>query len=63
LKQIADEEDTTAEYLSKNLDLAFLSPRILRAIAAGQQDPSIAVSHFHSKRLPVKWADQDPIFL
>ena len=63
LKQIADEEDTTAEYLSKNLDLAFLSPKILKAIAAGQQDPAIAVSHFHSKRLPVKWADQDPIFL
>lgn len=63
LKQIADEEDTTAEYLSKNLDLAFLSPKILKAIASGQQDPAIAVSHFHSKRLPANWADQEPIFL
>ncbi|MEO0550471.1 MAG: recombinase family protein [Pseudomonadota bacterium] len=63
LKEIADEEGTTSEYLSKNLDLAFLSPRILKTIASGEQDPSIAVSHFHSKRLPVKWADQDPIFL
>ncbi|MDJ0920369.1 MAG: recombinase family protein [Henriciella sp.] len=63
LKQIADEENTTSEYLSKNLDLAFLSPKILKAIASGKQDPSIAVSHFHSKRLPVNWTDQEPIFL
>ncbi|MEM9939755.1 MAG: hypothetical protein AAF768_12970 [Pseudomonadota bacterium] len=63
LKQIADEENTTSEYLSKNLDLAFLSPKILKAIASGEQDPAIAVSHFHSKRLPVNWADQEPIFL
>lgn len=63
LKEIAAEEGTTSEYLSKNLDLAFLSPEILKAIASGQQDPSIAVSHFHSKRLPVNWTDQEPIFL
>lgn len=63
LKQIAEEEDTTSEYLSKNLSLAFLSPKILRAIASGRQDPTIAVSHFHSKKLPMNWADQDPLFL
>lgn len=63
LKDIADKENTTSEYLSKNLDLAFLSPRVLKAITSGQQDPAIAVSHFHSKRLPMDWRDQERLFL
>jgi len=63
LSEIARQENTTAPYLSKNLDLAYLSPKILKAIASGTQDPAIAVSHFASKRLPVIWADQEPIFL
>ncbi|WOR15297.1 recombinase family protein [Hyphomonas sp. FCG-A18] len=63
LRDIADEQNTTSEYLSKNLDLAFLSPRVLKAITSGQQDPTIAVSHFHSKRLPMDWLDQERLFL
>lgn len=63
LSEIADAENTCPEYLSKNLDLAFLSPMILKAIASGRQDPTISVSHFHSKRLPVAWEEQEPIFL
>lgn len=51
------------EYLSKTLDLAYLSPKPLQAIARGAQDPTLAVSHFASRRLPVIWIEQEPIFL
>lgn len=63
LAELAAAENTCPEYLSKNLDLAYLSPKVLQAIARGAQDPTLAVSHFASRRLPVIWAEQEPIFL
>ena len=63
ISDIADAEHITPEYITHNLDLAFLSPKILKAIAAGKQRADVTASQLSKRSIPALWADQDAIFL
>ncbi|WP_018147822.1 recombinase family protein [Henriciella marina] len=60
---IANDQNVSPSYITHNLDLAFLSPRILEAISEGRQAPHISAYQLSKISIPVKWAEQDAIFL
>jgi hypothetical protein len=41
-----------------HLDLAFLAPDIVVAIAAGQQPPSLSAQLLRSMQIPLEWNNQ-----
>ena len=63
ISDIAAEQNVSPSYITHNLDLAFLSPRILEAISEGRQAPHISAYQLSKFSIPVKWDEQDPIFL
>ncbi|WP_018147816.1 hypothetical protein [Henriciella marina] len=60
---IANDQNVSPSYITHNLDLAFLSPRILEAISEGRQAPHISAYQLSKISIPVKWDEQDAIFL
>lgn len=63
IAEIAASQDITREYITHNMQLAFLSPKILRAIAEGEQRPDVSARQLRRMDIPVIWPDQDGIFL
>ena len=63
IRQIAAAESVSPEYITHNLDMAFLSPGILLAIADGKQPPSLTAKSFTRMNLPVDWAAQNSMLL
>lgn len=63
VSEIAEAEDVTTEYIIHNLDLSYLSPRILKAIAAGKQRSDVSAYQLSKIRIPVDWNDQTELFL
>lgn len=63
ISEIANSENVTAEYITHNLGLSFLSPRVLKAIASGKQRPDISSYRLSKMTIPVDWNEQAPIFL
>ena len=63
ISDIAAEQNVSPSYITHNLDLAFLSPRILEAISEGRQAPHISAYQLSKISIPVNWEDQEPIFL
>ncbi|MEQ8559121.1 MAG: recombinase family protein, partial [Henriciella sp.] len=63
ISAIAAEQNVSPSYITHNLDLAFLSPRILEAISQGHQAPHISAYQLSKISIPVEWDEQDPIFL
>jgi len=63
ISEIANSENVTAEYITHNLGLSFLSPRVLKAIASGTQRPDISSCRLSKTTIPVDWNEQAPIFL
>tara|TARA_R110000868_G_scaffold406714_1_gene687373 strand:+ start:92 stop:229 length:138 start_codon:yes stop_codon:yes gene_type:complete len=45
------------------MQLAFLSPKTLRAIAEGEQRPDVSARQLRRLEIPVAWLDQEGIFL
>ena len=63
VSEIADADQVTTEYIIHNLDLSYLSPRILKAIAAGKQRPDVSAYQLSKIRIPVDWNEQKRLFL
>jgi site-specific DNA recombinase len=60
---IAEGESITPEYISQNIGLAFLSPKILTAISEGRQRPDVSAYQLSKVKIPASWPDQDRLFL
>ena len=63
VSEIADADEVTTEYIIHNLDLSYLSPRILKAIAAGKQRTDVSAYQLSKTRIPVEWTDQTELLL
>lgn len=63
LAAIAEAEGITPEYISQNIGLAFLSPKILTAIGDGRQRPDVSAYQLSKVKIPASWPDQDALFL
>ena len=63
VSDIADADQVTTEYIIHNLDLSYLSPRILKTIAAGKQRPDVSAYQLSKIKIPVDWNEQKRLFL
>lgn len=63
VKAIADSEDISSDFITHNIDLAFLSPEILEAILNGEQRADLTTAKLARRRWPMNWRDQRPQFL
>jgi len=61
--EIAKSENVTPEFITHNLGLSFLSPRVLKAIASGKQRPDISSYRLSKMTIPADWNEQSPVFL
>ncbi|MEC7290278.1 MAG: zinc ribbon domain-containing protein, partial [Pseudomonadota bacterium] len=60
---IAKEDSVSPEYITHNLGLSMLSPKILQAIASGAQRRDVSAYQLSKITIPTKWRDQESIFL
>lgn len=60
---IAKEDSVSPAYVTHNLGLSLLSPKILQAIAAGTQRRDISAYQLSKITIPAEWRDQESIFL
>lgn len=63
ISDIAGAEPVTPEYITHNMDLAYLSPKILTAILEGKQRPDVSAYQLSKVQIPANWCDQDSFFL
>lgn len=63
LTEVAKANDLPVEYVSANLDLALLSPKVLSAISKGQHDPYFTATRLKKMKLPLKWSDQETLLI
>ena len=63
LKVIAKAENISTDYITHNIDLAYLSPEILTIIIDGRQRSDLTTADLSRQRLPVDWALQQAHFL
>ena len=61
--QIAQAESISPEYITHNLDLAFLSPKVLTAIAEGRQPPDLSAKALTRMHIPMDWLEQEAVLL
>jgi hypothetical protein len=60
---LAKREDITSDFIANNLDLALLSPASLVAIAEGRHRPEVSANTLSTRRIPVRWAEQDALII
>jgi DNA invertase Pin-like site-specific DNA recombinase len=60
---IAEDENVTPEYITHNLGLSLLSPKILHAITSGTQRRDVSAYQLSKITIPANWRDQESIFL
>lgn len=63
VKAIADSENVSSDFITHNIDLAFLSPEILRAILEGKQRPDLSTAQLSRRRWSINWAEQSQDFI
>ena len=63
VKAIAESENVSSDFITHNIDLAFLSPEILRAILEGKQRPDLSTAQLSRRRWSANWAEQRPDFI
>lgn len=63
ISDVAADEKVTPNYITNNLDLAYLSPTILKRILAGTQRADISAYQLSKRAIPVAWNEQDALFL
>ena len=61
--QIAQAESISPEYITHNLDLAFLSPKVLTAIAEGRQPPDLSAKALTRMHILMDWLEQEAVLL
>lgn len=60
---LAKREDITSDFIANNLDLVLLSPSSLIAIAEGRHRPEVSANTLSTRRIPVRWAEQDALIV
>lgn len=63
ITEVAAKANVTPEYITYNLDLALLSPKILTAIASGTLAPHLSAKALTRMQIPVDWTEQEQLFL
>lgn len=63
VKTIAESESVSSDFITHNIDLAFLAPEILRAILDGKQRPELSTAQLSRRRWSINWAEQRPDFI
>ncbi len=63
MADLAKREDITSDFIANNLDLALLSPASLIAIAEGRHRPEISANTISTRRIPVRWAEQNALIV
>lgn len=63
IAMIAAREGITPEFITHNIDLAFLSPRVLTAVAEGRQRADISTSSLAKIQLPANWDRQEQLLI
>ena len=63
LIDIAADENISAEYVTHNLDLAFLSPKFLSAVIDGKQPLELTTTALTGIKIPADWHEQDKLLL
>ena len=63
VKTIAESENVSSDFITHNIDLAFLSPEILRAILEGKQRSDLSTARLSRRRWSANWAEQRPDFI
>ncbi|MCH9751858.1 MAG: recombinase family protein, partial [Alphaproteobacteria bacterium] len=63
VKAIAESENVSSDFITHNIDLAFLSPDILRAILDGKQRPDLSTAQLSRRRWPINWSEQSQDFI
>lgn len=63
VKAIAESENVSSDFITHNIDLAFLSPEILRAILEGKQRPDLSTAQLSRRRWSINWAEQRSDFI
>ncbi len=58
ISEIAKTENVSPEYITHNIDAAFLSAEILDEIAAGAQPPNVSAKALTRMRIPACWETQ-----
>ena len=62
VEALAAAEGVSSRFLRDRLQLAFLSPRIKRAILDGTQPPHLSSNTFVRNDIPLSWAEQERVF-
>lgn len=62
LDQLAEREKLSPRFLRSRLQMAFLSPAIMKAIADGTQPVHLTTHSFTSTEIPMDWDDQARVF-
>ena len=63
ISEVANRHSVSPEYITHNIGLASLSPKILKAISNGKQRLDISAYQLSKVQIPAVWQDQDPLFL
>ena len=63
LIDVAADEGISAEYITHNLDLAFLSPQFLTAVIDGKQPPELTTTALAGIKVPADWQAQNKFLL
>ncbi len=61
--EVAAAQNVSPEYITHNIGLALLSPKILQALIDGKQRSDISAYQLSKVRIPENWQDQNPLFL
>lgn len=62
LEALAANEGVSSRFLRDRLQLAFLSPRIMKAIAEGTQPPELSTNTLVRAEIPLHWHEQEKLF-
>ncbi len=60
-KAIAERENLSREFVRNNIKFAFLSPRIVEQIMAGQQPLTLTTERLRNFNVPISWTEQDKV--
>lgn len=62
ITELAKKEGLHARHIRNRIQMAFLSPRIMQAIADGTHPPDLSTETFVRTDIPLCWAEQEELF-
>ena len=62
LEELSRREGVGSRYLRMRIQMAFLSPRIMKAILVGTQPAHLSTETFVRADIPTSWSEQEELF-